>query len=82
MNLTVYSREGCHLCEEAVNIIAELCEEMDGSYTIVDIQKDDGLTEKYGLMIPVIEMDGKTLVYGQVKKDFLSKRIHEDVRIE
>ncbi|MBS2970555.1 glutaredoxin family protein [Metabacillus sp. KIGAM252] len=82
INLTVYSRENCHLCKEAIQLVEELSREMDLTFKIVDIHCDDALVEKYGLMIPVIEYAGKELAYGRVKKDFLSKRIHEHVRIE
>ncbi|KZZ85167.1 hypothetical protein AS29_007390 [Bacillus sp. SJS] len=82
MNLTVYSREGCHLCEEAIQLVQELSHEIDFTFTIVDIHCEDALVEKYGLMIPVVEYAGKELAYGKIKKDFLSKRIHDHVRIE
>ncbi|MGD6817189.1 glutaredoxin family protein [Metabacillus sp. 84] len=82
IDLILYSKKGCHLCEEAAALLNEMKNEWDLSFTVIDIGSDDGLTEKYGLMIPVIEYSGIELAYGRIKKDFLSKRIHEHVSIE
>jgi hypothetical protein len=42
-----------------------------------DIEESDELTEKFGLMIPVIELEGEILQYGQIDFFTLSKRLHE-----
>jgi predicted thioredoxin/glutaredoxin len=61
-----YTRLGCHLCDEALTGIKKL--EMLGKLqlNIYDIDKDDALTEEYGLIIPVIKIDGKLVQYGNV----------------
>lgn len=59
MGLRVYIRQGCHLCEEAIDRIAQI--DPDGSIEleIVDIETDDELHRKYLELIPVIELDGR-----------------------
>lgn len=56
---TVYSRPGCHLCDEA---LAELrligAEFPDLSVTEVDIDEDDELLKRYLERIPVVVIDG------------------------
>lgn len=64
--LVLYTRSRCPLCEKAKNIILELKEEWDFQYKEVDIDQSDELTEKYGLMIPVVEIDGEEVQYGQI----------------
>lgn len=64
--LVLYSREQCPLCVKAKQILDELTKEHKWSYQEIDIHSDDVLLEKYGLMIPVIEMDGKIIQYGNV----------------
>ena len=56
LRLTLYERDGCHLCDEA----RVLLDDMLGSrgYTRVDIDTDDDLVLRYGFRIPVIGMDG------------------------
>jgi hypothetical protein len=52
--LTVYSRPGCHLCDD---LIAELTGLVDGRARIevVDISEDEALHERYFLEIPVVK---------------------------
>lgn len=57
--LTLYSRPGCHLCEE---LEAEVLEMLGGrAVTIetVDISDDPGLERRFGVRIPVLA-DGET----------------------
>lgn len=51
--LSLYSRPGCHLCEE---LEAELAPLIAGRAVveIVDISDDPGLERRYGLRIPVL----------------------------
>jgi hypothetical protein len=53
----LYERAGCHLCEEA----AELLDEMIGSdrYDRLDIEADDDLLLRYGHRIPVTTVDDR-----------------------
>ncbi|QED49520.1 glutaredoxin family protein [Cytobacillus dafuensis] len=66
--LVLYTRNRCPLCDKAKNILLELQEEWDFLYTEADIDQSDELTEKYGLMIPVVEIDGVEVQYGQIDK--------------
>lgn len=43
-----------------------LKQEFDFIYRELDIDTSDELTEKYGLMIPVVEIDGQEVQYGQI----------------
>jgi glutaredoxin len=57
--IVVYSRPGCHLCEEAVEAIAALHDEgyRFGLHEI-DIESDDLLLRRHLERIPVVEVDG------------------------
>ena len=53
-DVTLYSRPGCHLCEEAKAAIAPLLREFDAVLREVNIDEDAILKERYGWDIPVI----------------------------
>ena len=53
-DVTLYTRPGCHLCEEAKTAIAPLLREFGASLYEVNIDKDAILEERYGWDIPVI----------------------------
>ena len=54
----IYSRPGCHLCEEAKQIIKE--SGVDDQYTLeeINIESDAQLLRRYRYDIPVITIDG------------------------
>jgi glutaredoxin len=51
---TLYTRPGCHLCEEAKAAIAPLLREFGAVLREVNIDEDPVLKERYGWDIPVI----------------------------
>jgi len=53
-SIVVYSRPGCHLCEEAKALLEPLLREFGGALREVNIDEDLELTERYGSDIPVI----------------------------
>lgn len=56
--VTLYTRPGCHLCDEAKQVmLAARCEAL---YTLreIDIDSDPELTRRYGWDIPVIFING------------------------
>jgi glutaredoxin len=59
-SVVVYSRPGCHLCEEAIAAIVALHEE---GYRFelheVDIESDELLLRRHLERIPVVEIDGR-----------------------
>lgn len=68
--LVLYTRSHCSLCDKAKKIILELQEEWNFILKEIDIDTSDELTEKYGIMIPVVEIDGEEIQYGQI--DYLT----------
>jgi len=53
-DVTLYSRPGCHLCEEAKAAIAPLLREFGAALREVNIEEDATLKERYDWDIPVI----------------------------
>ena len=58
-SLTVYSKPGCHLCEDALVVLSGLQPEWALRIHVIDISGDPALMRKYGLRIPVIVVDGR-----------------------
>ena len=57
--VTLYTRPGCHLCDDARAVVARVCEELGQSFTEVDITTDDDLRDRYDEEIPVTLVDGR-----------------------
>jgi c-di-GMP-related signal transduction protein len=59
-DVVVYSRPGCHLCEEAIEKIAALhAEGYRFALHEIDIECDELLLRRYLERIPVVEVDGR-----------------------
>jgi glutaredoxin len=58
-DVTLYSKAGCHLCEEAKAAIAPLLREFRATLREIDIEGDATLMERFGCDIPVIYIGRK-----------------------
>lgn len=56
LTVTLYTRPGCHLCEQAKLELATLQEEYPHRLVEINIEQDDALQKAYGFDIPVIEV--------------------------
>jgi glutaredoxin len=54
----LYGKPGCHLCDDAREVVARVCAELGTSYEEVDITGDPALVRTYGEQIPVTFVDG------------------------
>ncbi len=57
--VTLYSRPGCHLCQDAREVIERVCADVGTSFDEVDITTSPELQETYGEQIPVTLVDGR-----------------------
>lgn len=56
--ITVLSRPGCHLCEEALAELAPIAAEAGTAIAEIDIEQDDALHRAHLERIPVVLVDG------------------------
>lgn len=61
----VYSRQGCHLCEDAVAVVRAHLRPQD-SLEVVDIDTDPALVDAYTIRVPVVEVDGVEIAQYQL----------------
>jgi len=73
--VTLYSRPGCHLCDEMKAIVVRVARAIPMSIEEVDISSDPHLESLYGLEIPVLMVDGKKAAKVRVTEDALRKLI-------
>ncbi len=66
MHVTFYTKPGCGLCDEAEQMMRLVSEDFPFTWTTVNIEDDDAKHEQYMLMIPVLELDGEVLCYGNI----------------
>ena len=54
----VLTRPGCHLCEQAVEVVAAVCAETGAGWSTRDITTDPELLRRYTDEVPVTFVDG------------------------
>ena len=73
--VTLYSRPGCHLCEEAKVVLERVRESVFFNFHEINIETDDALHARYLERIPVVALDGEELFDYFVDEDALRRRI-------
>jgi glutaredoxin len=68
--IVLYSRQGCHLCD----IAADLLTRYQLAFEVVDVDADPQLRERYNECVPVVVFDGKERFRGRID-ELLLKRL-------
>ncbi len=66
--IVLYTRAGCHLCDDAKEVLARVREQTGVGFIEVDIASDADLTAEYGDRIPVVVLDGREHGYWRVEE--------------
>jgi glutaredoxin len=75
--VTLYSRRGCHLCEEAKAAIAPVLREFGTVLHEVNIENDPVLEERYGSEIPVIFIGPRKAAKHRVNVEQFRRQLRE-----
>jgi glutaredoxin len=75
--VTLYTRPGCHLCEEAKTALAPLLREFGAQLREVNIEKDAVLEQRYGWDIPVIFIGSRKAAKHRVQVEQFRRQLRE-----
>ena len=80
ITLTIYSRPGCHLCDEMKAIVERVARSAPRPITIqeIDISTDPDLEARYGVEIPVLLGDGRKIAKYRITEEALTKWLMAD----
>jgi hypothetical protein len=73
--VVLYTREGCHLCEDALVVLERVRAEVPFVLDARDIEADDDLLRRFLERIPVVELDGEELFEFYVDEPELRRRL-------
>ena len=85
ISLTLFTKPGCHLCEEAKTVVDSVIDKFKSEHssenpielTEVNILEDQALLEKYGEEIPVLQINGATHAYWRIDSERLISALNE-----
>jgi glutaredoxin len=76
-DVTLYSRPGCHLCEEAKTAIAPLLKEFGARLREVNIDEDPRLRELYTNDVPVVFLGSRKVAKHRLDVDQFRKQLEQ-----
>ena len=78
--VVLYSKPGCHLCDDARAVVRTVCDELGESFDEVDISASPDLMDRFGEEIPVTFVDGEQHDFWRVDPDRLRSALSLDGR--
>jgi predicted thioredoxin/glutaredoxin len=76
MGVVLVTRKGCHLCDEALNLIRELGVEPE----LADVDADLSLFQLYDWRVPVVLVGGQVAAEGRIDRDRLRKALRPELK--
>lgn len=77
LEVTLYTRPGCHLCEDAKALMQPLLQAFGATLREVNIDEDAELTRRYGLDIPVIFLGAHKAAKHRVNPQQFRRQLEE-----
>jgi glutaredoxin len=75
VRVEIYSRPGCHLCDEAKEVIERVGRRIAFSLRVINIETDPELEKKYGEEIPVVFVNGMPAFRYRVDEAEFEKKV-------
>lgn len=75
MRLTIYSKPGCHLCDEMKTVVHRVILDSGFSLEEVDVSADAELHARYGAEVPVLTIDGRKIAKYRITEAELRRMI-------
>ena len=69
--ITLFTRPGCHLCDDAKDALGRVAAASGTQWVEVSVAGDIELEREYGERLPVVLLDGKEHGYFRVEEDRL-----------
>jgi hypothetical protein len=77
IRIEMYSRPGCHLCDDAKAVIEPFSRTYPLELTVTDVDSNPALREAYGTEIPIILINGTEVFRHRIDPDALERKLRE-----
>lgn len=67
----LYTRKGCHLCDNARQLVAEVCADQGVTWREIDIDTDPAVRARLSDLTPVVEVDGVQVGYWRIRPELV-----------
>jgi hypothetical protein len=78
LHFMLYTRQGCHLCEAALERLETARRRWGFVLTEADVDADPTLAEQFGECVPVVSVNGKVRFRGEVNPVLLERLLRAE----
>lgn len=78
LQLTLYTRQGCHLCEDAWEVLRRQHARRGFALGVVDVDTDPRLAAEHGDCVPVVAVNGEVRFRGGVNPVLLARLLRAE----
>jgi glutaredoxin len=71
VRVVLVTRQGCHLCNQALELLRSLGHDPE----LADVDADDRLHDLYDWRVPVVLLDDRIIAEGKITRDQLERAI-------
>ena len=75
--MSIVGKPDCHLCEQAIEVVSQVCEELGQDFSVLSITDDPELADLYWEKIPVILIDGQQFDFWRVNRERLVAKLSQ-----
>ena len=75
VQIDIYSRPGCHLCDDAKEVVERVRLRFPFSLRVIDVETDPELEKAYGEQIPVVFINGNKAFKYHVDEHELEQKV-------
>ena len=75
VQIDIYSRPGCHLCDDAKEVVERVRLRFPFSLRVIDVETDPELEKAYGEQIPVVFINGNKAFKYHVDEQELEQKV-------
>jgi len=75
LQATLFTRPGCHLCEEAKAVLLPLLRAAGGTLQEINVDGDEGLRARYGNEVPVVFLGSRKVAKLRVDPQVFRKQL-------
>jgi predicted thioredoxin/glutaredoxin len=76
VKVLLVTRDGCHLCDEALSLLRDLGLHPE----LADVDADDELHRLYDFRVPVVLLDGAVVAEGKINRGLLETALKRSGR--
>ena len=82
LHVRLYGRQGCHLCQDAAQLLSTMHSEFDFWVEKIDIDQDPAIREKLHELVPVVTFNGGNRINTRITEDRLRRAFRRAISQE